>query len=57
MECPKCGLINESKVTKTKYTGPLNSIRRNRECPKCDEKWVTYELREDQINFEEEDDE
>lgn len=55
MECPKCGVVNESKVLGTKYTGPLNSIRRRRECLKCGERWTTYELRDDQISFDEED--
>ena len=41
MECPYCHHI-ETKVTDSRDTGTL-SIRRRRECLKCNKRFTTYE--------------
>ena len=41
MECPYCH-YNETKVTDSRDTGTL-SIRRRRECLKCNKRFTTYE--------------
>jgi len=41
MECPYCH-YNESKVTDSRDTGTM-SIRRRRECLKCNKRFTTYE--------------
>ncbi len=40
MHCPKCG-DDESKVIESRDTG--DSVRRRRECLKCNSRYTTYE--------------
>ena len=42
MKCPYCGFI-ESKVIDSRPTEENNSIRRRRECLKCQTRFTTYE--------------
>jgi transcriptional repressor NrdR len=42
MRCPYCG-YNESKVLDSRSTEEGYSIRRRRECIKCEERFTTYE--------------
>lgn len=57
MNCPHCGSENSHKVLDKRNDGPEDSIRRRRECLECGERFTTYELRSDMIEFasEEED--
>lgn len=42
MKCPFCG-FTESKVIDSRPTEEYNSIRRRRECLKCEKRFTTYE--------------
>ena len=42
MKCPYCG-FGESKVIDSRPTDESNSIRRRRECLKCQKRFTTYE--------------
>ena len=42
MKCPYCGFI-ESKVIDSRPTDESSSIRRRRECLKCQKRFTTYE--------------
>ncbi len=42
MKCPYCG-FRESKVIDSRPTDESNSIRRRRECLKCQKRFTTYE--------------
>ena len=42
MRCPYCGFA-ESKVIDSRPTEESNSIRRRRECLKCQKRFTTYE--------------
>lgn len=42
MKCPYCGFI-ESKVIDSRPTDENTSIRRRRECLKCEKRFTTYE--------------
>ncbi|MCD8390396.1 MAG: transcriptional regulator NrdR [Firmicutes bacterium] len=42
MKCPYCGFV-ESKVIDSRPTSENNSIRRRRECLKCQKRFTTYE--------------
>ena len=42
MKCPSCG-YNETKVVDSRLSGDGNSIRRRRECLKCEHRFTTYE--------------
>lgn len=42
MRCPYCG-FSESKVIDSRPTDESNSIRRRRECLKCQKRFTTYE--------------
>ncbi|MCH5209345.1 MAG: transcriptional repressor NrdR [Oscillospiraceae bacterium] len=42
MKCPYCGFA-ESKVIDSRPTDESNSIRRRRECLKCQKRFTTYE--------------
>ena len=42
MKCPFCG-FEESKVIDSRPTDEGNSIRRRRECLKCEKRFTTYE--------------
>jgi len=42
MKCPSCG-YEESKVIDTRPTEEGVSIRRRRECLKCEKRFTTYE--------------
>ena len=42
MKCPYCGFA-ESKVIDSRPTDESNSIRRRRECMKCQKRFTTYE--------------
>ena len=42
MKCPYCGFV-ESKVIDSRPTDDSNSIRRRRECLKCQKRFTTYE--------------
>lgn len=42
MKCPKCG-YKDSKVIDSRPTEDLLSIRRRRECFKCEHRFTTYE--------------
>lgn len=42
MKCPYCGFA-ESKVIDSRPTDEFNSIRRRRECLKCQKRFTTYE--------------
>lgn len=42
MKCPYCGFI-ESKVIDSRPTEENNTIRRRRECLKCQKRFTTYE--------------
>ena len=43
MRCPFCG-EQESKVVDSRHNEENNSIRRRRECMKCQRRFTTYEL-------------
>jgi len=42
MKCPACS-YNETKVIDSRLSGEGNSIRRRRECLKCERRFTTYE--------------
>lgn len=42
MRCPNCGNI-EDKVVDSRLSAEGNSIRRRRECLKCEQRFTTYE--------------
>lgn len=42
MKCPACN-YNETKVVDSRLSGDGNSIRRRRECLKCEKRFTTYE--------------
>lgn len=42
MKCPACG-YHETKVVDSRLSGDGNSIRRRRECLKCQHRFTTYE--------------
>ena len=42
MRCPFCG-FDESKVTDSRNSLDLNSVRRRRECLKCENRFTTFE--------------
>ena len=42
MKCPYCGFM-DSKVIETRTVEETNSIRRRRECLKCEKRFTTYE--------------
>lgn len=42
MRCPFCG-FEESKVTDSRNSSDLNSIKRRRECLKCSNRFTTFE--------------
>ncbi len=42
MKCPYCGFV-ESKVIDSRPTDEYSSIRRRRECMKCQKRFTTYE--------------
>lgn len=42
MKCPSCG-YKETKVVDSRLSGDGNSIRRRRECLKCEHRFTTYE--------------
>lgn len=42
MRCPFCG-YEESKVTDSRASADLSSIRRRRECLKCENRFTTFE--------------
>lgn len=46
MKCPFCG-FEESKVVDSRSTEDNSSIRRRRECLKCNKRYTTYEKIED----------
>lgn len=54
MECPNCERETRQKVIDKRNNGPENSIRRRRECLTCGERFTTYELRSDMIEFQSE---
>ena len=43
MKCPFCG-DQESKVVDSRHNEDSNSIRRRRECMKCQRRFTTYEM-------------
>ena len=43
MKCPFCG-DQESKVVDSRHNEDSNSIRRRRECMKCQRRYTTYEV-------------
>lgn len=47
MKCPFCG-FHDSKVIDTRPTENNESVRRRRECLKCQKRFTTYERVEDQ---------
>src|SRR5256885_4331787 len=49
MKCPFCGFIND-KVVDSRETKEGESIRRRRECMKCEKRFTTYE-RIDEIPY------
>lgn len=42
MKCPYCGFL-DSRVIESRPTDEGAAIRRRRACPKCDERFTTYE--------------
>ena len=46
MKCPFCG-FEESKVVDSRSTDDNSTIRRRRECTKCNKRYTTYEKIED----------
>ena len=46
MKCPFCG-FQESKVVDSRSTDDKSTIRRRRECLKCNKRYITYEKIED----------
>ena len=42
MKCPSCQ-YNETKVVDSRLNGEGTSIRRRRECLKCEKRFTTYE--------------
>jgi transcriptional repressor NrdR len=46
MKCPSCG-YKETKVIDSRLSNEGNSIRRRRECLKCEKRFTTYEYVED----------
>ncbi len=57
MKCPKCGSVKNKVVdvrrNKEHLARKEDAIARRRECTNCGERFTTYELRADQITFEE----
>ncbi len=49
MKCPYCGL-SETEVVETRDSEDLGTIRRRRECLKCEKRFTTYE-RVENINL------
>ena len=45
MKCPFCS-YEESKVIDSRLVADSSQIRRRRECNKCNERWITFELAE-----------
>src|SRR5213082_834707 len=43
MKCPFCGFVND-KVVDSRESKEGESIRRRRECMKCEKRFTTYEL-------------
>jgi transcriptional repressor NrdR len=54
MKCPKCGSEKSKVINSRKHEeyAREESIYRRRECLKCGFRFSTYELRADQITFE-----
>ena len=46
MDCPRCGNVSNLKGS----YGMRQTVRRFRECPKCNYKFFTYEIPEKDIN-------
>ena len=46
MKCPSCA-YHETKVTDSRLSGDGSSIRRRRECLKCEKRFTTYEYIEE----------
>jgi transcriptional repressor NrdR len=46
MRCPFCGHV-ETKVVDSRVSESQDAIRRRRECLKCEQRFTTYERRED----------
>ncbi|GIT78262.1 MAG: hypothetical protein Ct9H300mP32_6440 [Verrucomicrobiota bacterium] len=42
MRCPKCGCV-EDKVVDSRSSKDGLAIRRRRQCPKCSQRYTTYE--------------
>lgn len=42
MKCPYCGAV-ETEVVETRDSEDLETIRRRRQCAKCDKRFTTYE--------------
>ncbi|HHW26601.1 MAG TPA: transcriptional repressor NrdR [Firmicutes bacterium] len=42
MKCPFCGYL-DSRVLESRPTEDFSSIRRRRECPRCERRFTTYE--------------
>src|SRR5437764_1170910 len=49
MKCPFCGFVND-KVVDSRESKEADSIRRRRECLKCEKRFTTYE-RIDEIPY------
>ena len=50
MKCPFCGFAND-KVVDSRESKEADSIRRRRECLKCEKRFTTYERVEEQIKL------
>lgn len=50
MRCPFCG-YEDSKVVDTRPTNEGKTIKRRRECLKCQKRFTTYEKIEKTANF------
>src|SRR6266576_7057292 len=50
MKCPFCGFEND-KVVDSRESKEADSIRRRRECLKCEKRFTTYERIEDPIRL------
>lgn len=46
MRCPFCG-ANEDRVVNSRETQNGESVRRRRECLKCEKRWTTFEVVEE----------
>lgn len=57
MHCPHCNKENSSKVIDKRNNGPEGSIRRRRECSNCGTRFTTFELRDDMIEFADDEEE